>query len=60
MIIVIIVGALMAGLTNAELVSRLAGTIAFNYIYSASLSTYEGIVFFVAGLTFMPCLILLW
>ena len=53
------IGALMSGLSNAEMIADVLGTISFNYIYSATLVIYEGIVFLIAGTMYLPCFPLL-
>ena len=53
-------GALMSGLYNLEHVSRLVAIVMFNFLYTATLSTYEGIVFLVSAAFYLPCVPLVW
>jgi hypothetical protein len=49
-------GALMSGLLTSEVLAGLIGTVAFNFIYIATVSLYEGFIFFVGAAIFAVCL----
>ena len=50
----------MSGLTAVNMVSGLTSTVAFNFIYSKSVGVDRGLIFFIAGIMFVPCLPLVW
>jgi hypothetical protein len=49
-------GAMISGLTTAEVIANLVAGIVFSFVYSATLSIYEGLVLFLGGFTFAICI----
>ena len=55
-----ITGALMSGLSGVYVLASLVVTVPFNYIYSATLDTYEGLAMLIGVAFLLPMYPLLW